>query len=88
MDSSVVRCVRLANNGRVEGKTQAEVLVNFGREDQFDLEALRWLVVPINRYLGVEDTGSVAVASVGSEAGPLEWSPRARSAWCGCWTGC
>lgn len=51
-DGSVVRYVQLANNRRVEGKTQAEVLVNFGREDGLDLDALRRLVASINRYLG------------------------------------
>jgi hypothetical protein len=69
-DGSVVRYVQLANNRRVGGQTQAEVLVNFGREDRLDVEALRRLVASINRYLG-DDTEDVA-APLGAEAGPLE----------------
>jgi hypothetical protein len=37
-DGSVVRYVQLAHNRRVEGVTQAEVLVNLGREDRLDVE--------------------------------------------------
>jgi transposase len=73
-DGSVVRYVQLANNRRVEGKTQAEVLVNFGREDGLDLDALRRLVASINRYLGDggTDIGADAGAAVGADGGPLE----------------
>lgn len=35
-DGSVVRYVQLAHNRRVDGVTQAEVLLNLGREDQLD----------------------------------------------------
>jgi hypothetical protein len=35
-DGSVVRYVQLAHNRRVEGVTQAEVLLNLGREDGLD----------------------------------------------------
>lgn len=69
-DGSVVRYVQLANNRRVEGQTQAEVLVNLGREDRLDVDALRRLVGSINRYLG-DDAEDVA-APLGAEAGPLE----------------
>src|SRR3954462_4739454 len=51
-DGSIVRYVQLAHNRRVEGVTQAEVLVNFGREDLLDVVGLRRLVSSINRYLG------------------------------------
>jgi transposase len=51
-DGSIVRYVQLAHNRRVEGVTQAEVLVNLGREDRLDREGLRRLVSSINRYLG------------------------------------
>ena len=74
----MVRYVQLANNRRVEGKTQAGVLVNFGREDRLDLDALRRLVASIDRYLGDEgtdigtDIGADAGAAVGVDAGPLE----------------
>ena len=78
-DGSVVRYVQLASNRRVGGQTQAEVLVNFGREDKLDLAALRRLVASINRYLGEPDaadeidgdTGHAVVAGLG-EAGPLQ----------------
>jgi hypothetical protein len=51
-DGSVVRYVHLAHNRRVEGVTQAEVLLNLGREDGLDREGLARLVASINRYLG------------------------------------
>jgi hypothetical protein len=54
-DGSIVRYVQLAHNRRVEGVTQAEVLVNLGREDRLDGEGLRRLVASINRYLGEPD---------------------------------
>jgi Transposase DDE domain len=51
-DGSVVRYVQLAHNHRVEGSTQAQVLLNLGREDKLDPDGLRRLVASINRYLG------------------------------------
>ena len=51
-DGSIVRYVQLAHNRRVDGVTQAEVLLNLGREDRMDPEGLRRLVSSINRYLG------------------------------------
>lgn len=68
-DGSVVRYLQLANNRRINGTTQAEVLVNLGREDKLDAEALRRLVASINRYLGVEDDLALPL---GAEAGPLQ----------------
>ena len=50
-DGSVVRYIQLAHNRRVDGVTQAEVLVNLGREDRLDTDGLRRLVASINRYL-------------------------------------
>jgi Transposase DDE domain len=50
MDGSVVRYVQLAHNRRVGGVTQAEVLVNLGREDQLDIEGLRRLAASITRF--------------------------------------
>jgi transposase len=68
-DGSVVRYLQLAHNRRKDGTTQAEVLVNFGREDRLDVDGLRRLVTSINRYLGDEDE---AAAPLGVEdAGPL-----------------
>jgi hypothetical protein len=49
-DGSLVRYVQLAHNRRVEGVTQAEVLLNLGREDQLDLEGLRRLAASITRF--------------------------------------
>jgi uncharacterized small protein (DUF1192 family) len=49
-DGSVVRYVQLAHNRRVDGVTQAEVLLNLGREDQLDLDGLRRLAVSITRF--------------------------------------
>ncbi len=51
-DGSVVRYVQLAHNRRVDGTTQAQVLLNLGREDKLDPDGLRRLVASINRYLG------------------------------------
>jgi transposase len=58
-DGSVVRYVQLAHNRRVEGVTQAEVLLNLGREDALDRDGLARLVASINRYLG--EPGPTAV---------------------------
>ena len=54
-DGTVVRYVQLAHNRRVDGVTQADVLVNLGREDLVDRDGLARLVASINRYLGVAD---------------------------------
>jgi hypothetical protein len=56
-DGSVVRYVQLAHNRRVDGVTQAQVLVNLGREDQLDRDGLARLVASINRYLGIAEAG-------------------------------
>ncbi|AWI28166.1 hypothetical protein [Streptomyces tirandamycinicus] len=60
--------VQLAHTRRKDGTTQAEVLVDFGREDRPDVGARRRLVASINRYLGTEDD---PVAPLGTETGPL-----------------
>ncbi|MEZ5298037.1 MAG: IS1634 family transposase [Ilumatobacteraceae bacterium] len=49
--------MQLAHNRRVDGVTQAEVLVNLGREDRLDPDGLRRLVRSLNRYLGEPDAG-------------------------------
>jgi transposase len=49
-DGSLVRYVQLAHNRRVGGVTQAEVLLNLGREDQLDMEGLRRLAQSITRF--------------------------------------
>jgi hypothetical protein len=66
-DGSLVRYLALAHNRRIDGTTQAQVLLNLGREDRLDPDGLRRLVVSINRYLGEPDlaAGSDAAAAVG-----------------------
>ena len=49
-DGSRVRYVQLAHNRRVGGVTQAEVLLNLGREDQLDVDGLRRLAASITRF--------------------------------------
>jgi len=56
-DGSVVRYVQLAHNRRVDRVTQAQVLLNLGREDQLDRDGLGRLVASISRYLGEPNTG-------------------------------
>jgi transposase len=50
-DGSTVRYVQLAHNHRKGKNTQAEVLLQLGREDRLDMEGLRRLVGSISRYL-------------------------------------
>ncbi|WP_406191682.1 IS1634 family transposase [Streptomyces sp. NBC_01017] len=64
-DGTAVRYVQLAHNHRVGGSTQAEVLHNFGREDQLDTDGLRRLVTSINRYLGEGGDAAAPVAGGG-----------------------
>src|SRR3954462_11280602 len=54
-DGTLVRYLALAHNRRVEGATQAQVLLNLGREDRLDPDGLRRLVRSINRYLRQPD---------------------------------
>jgi hypothetical protein len=80
-DGSVVRYVQVAHNRRVEGITQAEVLLNLGREDRLDAEGLRRLVGSINRYLGEPDAGSGDAAEFGGDALTVVESRPAGTAW-------
>jgi transposase len=50
-DGSTVRYVQLAHNHRKGTNTQAEVLLQLGREDRLDMAGLRRLVGSISRYL-------------------------------------
>ncbi len=79
-DGSVVRYVQVAHNRRVEGVTQAEVLLNLGREDRLDAEGLRRLVSSINRYLGEPDGGGDVVELAGDALTVVESRP-AGTAW-------
>ena len=63
-DGSVVGYLQLSHNRRVEGSTQAEVLLNLGPEDQLDVEGLRQLARSIARYTdGADSTGRVEEAT-------------------------
>lgn len=80
-DGSTVRYVQVAHNRRVEGVTQAEVLLNLGREDRLDAEGLRRLVGSINRYLGEPDTGGDDVVEQVGDALTVIGSRSAGVAW-------
>lgn len=54
-DGTEVAYVALAHNERVNGVSSTRVLLNFGREDQLDPDALRRLVSSLTRYLGDRD---------------------------------
>src|SRR3954470_24293044 len=56
-DGSLVRYVQLAHNRRVGGVTQAEVLLNLGREDQLDIDGLRRLAASITRFTDGDGAG-------------------------------
>jgi hypothetical protein len=67
-DGTTVRYVQLAHNHRKGASTTAEVLVQLGREDRLDMDALRRLVASITRYLDGH-AGPPAVAAAGSDTG-------------------
>jgi transposase len=80
-DGSVVRYVQVAHNRRVGGVTQAEVLLNLGREDRLDAEGLARLVGSINRYLGEPDARSDDVAELAGDDLTVMESRPAGTAW-------
>ena len=63
-DGSAVGYLQLAHNRRVDGVTQAEVLVNLGREDQLDVDGLRRLAASITRFTD-GDGATLAPAGAG-----------------------
>ncbi|MDQ2898023.1 MAG: IS1634 family transposase [Actinomycetota bacterium] len=65
-DGSPVRYVQLAHNRRVNGVTQAEVLLKLGREDQLDVEGLRRLAASISRFTD-GDAGGAPLPGVPGE---------------------
>ena len=79
-DGSLVRYVQVAHNRRVDGVTQAEVLLNLGREDRLDAEGLRRLVGSINRYLGEPD-GSDDITELAGDGLTVVESRPAGTAW-------
>ena len=66
-DGSVVGYLGLAHNRRVDGVTRAEVLLNLGREDELDVDALRRLAASITRF--ADGDGGGAGHPLGSDAG-------------------
>lgn len=72
-DGSVVRYLQLAHNRRVGGSTQAEVLVNLGREDRLDVGGLRRLAASITRYTAGGE-GTLAIGA-GEELQVVESRP-------------
>jgi hypothetical protein len=56
-DGSVVGYLGLAHNRRVDGVTRAEVLLNLGREDELDVDALRRLAASISRFADGDGAG-------------------------------
>jgi transposase len=66
-DGTVVGYLQLAHNRRVEGVTQAKVLLNLGREDELDVEGLRRLAGSIGRYLERSDGVGALEEATGGE---------------------
>jgi transposase len=64
-DGSRVQYVQLAHNVRDQktGHSKAEVLYNFGRRDQLDLEAIKRLIKSLSRFLDPEDSLQAQVQS-------------------------
>ena len=58
-DGSVVGYLGLAQNRRVDGVTRAEVLLNLGREDELDVDALRRLAASITRFADGDGAGQL-----------------------------
>ena len=71
-DGSVVGYLGLAHNRRVDGVTRAEVLLNLGREDELDVDALRRLAASITRFADGDGTGRLLGDGDGDGAGDLE----------------
>lgn len=71
-DGSVVGYLQLAHNRRFDGVTRAEVLINLGREDELDVEALKRLAGSIDRYTGADGAlEGVAEGFVVSDSRPV-----------------
>jgi transposase len=68
-DGSVVGYLGLAHNRRVDGVTRAEVLLNLGREDELDVDALRRLAASITRFADGDGAGQPLRAGGGQADG-------------------
>jgi transposase len=71
-DGSVVGYLGLAHNRRVDGVTRAEVLLNLGREDELDVDALRRLAASITRFAEGDGAGQPLASNDGEGDGDLE----------------
>jgi len=71
-DGSVVGYLGLAHNRRVDGVTRAEVLLNLGREDELDVDALRRLAASITRFADGDGAGQPLGSEAGEGDGDLE----------------
>ncbi|MEJ7784627.1 MAG: hypothetical protein WKF96_07475, partial [Solirubrobacteraceae bacterium] len=78
-DGSTTRYVQLAHNRRVNGVTQAEVLVKLGREEDLDLDGLRRLAASIGRYCDGDGAG------IGLDGAPGEFEVVASRPLGGAW---
>lgn len=74
-DGSTVRYLQLAHNvwDAQAGCAKAQVIYNFGRADQVDVDALRRLVQSISRFLSPEDALRTRAQLAGQESAPLQW---------------
>ncbi|MDI3281540.1 MAG: hypothetical protein QJR13_09240, partial [Bacillota bacterium] len=74
-DGSVVRYLQLAHNvwDSQAGCAKAQVLYNFGRVDQVDVEALRRLVRSISRFLSPEDALRAQAEAAGEDTSELRF---------------
>lgn len=74
-DGSTVRYLQLAHNvwDPEAGCAKAQVIYNFGRADQVDVEALRRLVQSISRFLSPEDALRTQAQLASQESAPLQW---------------
>ena len=71
-DGSVVRYVQVAHNRRVGGVTQAELLLNLGREHELEMDGLRRLARSITRFT---DGDAALGEAAGEELEVLESRP-------------
>ena len=67
-DGSVVSYLQLAHNVRdpQKGYTKAEVIYNFGRQEELDVAAIKRLVKSLCRFLSPEDALEATAALAGS----------------------
>ena len=80
--------VQLAHNHRdpVKGTSKTQVLFNFGRADQVDLEAVRRLIKSLAKLLGPDEAAEV-YKQLGEEYG-FEFLGWRHGSWTACGTGC